>query len=94
VLGGLFASFLVIRRGTNWWARHAATLAVQLLHFAKGSGLVLEAKLDKRKKAAAALAKSLGDKGSLFESASPDALTGRTVRSGESRVPWPAGRFR
>jgi hypothetical protein len=68
--GGLFArtTFLVIRRGANWWARHAATLAAQLPHFAKGSGLVLEAKkLDKRKKAAAALVKGLADKSSLFE---------------------------
>jgi len=68
--GGLFTktAFLVVRRGSNWWARHAATLAAQLAHFAKGSGLVLEAKkLDKRRKAAAALAKGLADKGGLFE---------------------------
>ena len=68
--GGLFAraAFLMIRRGTNWWVRHAATLAAQLPHFAKGSGLVLEAKkLDKRRKAAAGLAKSVADKGGLFE---------------------------
>lgn len=68
--GGLFArtAFLVIRRGANWWVRHAATLAAQLPHFAKGSGLVLEAKkLDKRRKAAATLAKGLADKGGLFE---------------------------
>jgi hypothetical protein len=68
--GGLFArtAFLVIRRGSNWWARHAVTLAAQLPHFAKGSGLVLEAKkLDKRRKAAATLAKGLADKGGLFE---------------------------
>ena len=68
--GGLFVrtAFVAIRRGSNWWARHAATLAAQLPSFAKGSGLLLEAKkLDKRKRAAAALVKSVADNGCLFE---------------------------
>lgn len=68
--GGLFAktAFLVVRRGANWWQKHAATLAAVLPRFGKGCGLVLEAnKLDKRKKAAQALVKTLGDAGQLFE---------------------------
>lgn len=68
--GGLFAktAFLVVRRGAAWWQKHAAALAAVLPKFGKGSGLVLEAnKLDKRKKAAQALLKSLADGGSLFE---------------------------
>src|SRR5436190_13710345 len=68
--GGLFArsAFVVVRRGAGWWQLHAATLAAQLPKFVKGCGLVLEAsKLDKRKKAAQALVKSLADTGALFD---------------------------
>ncbi len=68
--GGLFArvAFVVVRRGAAWWQRHVPTLAEQAPKFAKGCGLVLEAgKLDKRKKAAQGLVKSLADAGALFE---------------------------
>lgn len=68
--GGLFAktAFVVVRRGTNWWKKHAVTLAGAVPRFGKGCGLVLEAaKLDKRKKAAQGLVKQLADSGTLFE---------------------------
>lgn len=68
--GGLFAktSVLVVRRGKNWWKRNAVTLAGQLDRFAKGSSLVIEAdKLDKRKKVAANLVKSVAETGGFFE---------------------------
>lgn len=68
--GGLFArtAFVCVRRGQNWWQKHAAVLAAQMPKFAKGCGLLLDAaKLDKRKKVAAALAKSTAEAGALFE---------------------------
>lgn len=68
--GGLFAqaAFVVIRRGSTWWKKHAGTLAAMMARFCKGCGLVLEAKkLDKRKKAAQALVKALTEAGALFE---------------------------
>ncbi len=68
--GGLFAktAVLVVRRGKNWWKRHAVTLAGQIDRFQKGSSLVIEAdKLDKRKKVAATLVKAVAEAGALFE---------------------------
>ncbi len=68
--GGLFAksAWLIVKRGKNWWKRHAATLAAQVPHFRKGSCCVIEAdKLDKRKKVAAALVKSVAEAGAFFE---------------------------
>ena len=68
--GGLFArsTFVCIRRGKNWWDRYVLTLAAQIPKFGKGCGLLLEAtKLDKRKKVAAQLVKSLTESGALFE---------------------------
>jgi DNA polymerase III delta subunit len=68
--GGLFArtAFVCVRRGANWWQKHAAVLAAQAPKFAKGCGLLLDAvKLDKRKKVAAALVKSVAEAGALFE---------------------------
>ena len=68
--GGLFArrAFVVVRRGTNWWKKHAVTLAGQVARIASGCGFVLEAaKLDKRKKLAAGLVKSLGESGNVFD---------------------------
>ncbi|MEO6596474.1 MAG: hypothetical protein ABIP94_17115 [Planctomycetota bacterium] len=57
-----------MRRGAGWWKRHVASVVSQLPRFRPGSGLVLEAvKLDRRKKVAAALVKSLADGGGLFE---------------------------
>lgn len=68
--GGLFAkaAFVVVRRGSVWWKKHAGKLAATMARFGKGCGLVLEAKkLDKRKKAAQALVKALTEAGALFE---------------------------
>jgi DNA polymerase III delta subunit len=68
--GGLFArsTIVCIRRGKNWWDRYVPTLAAQIPKFGKGCGLLLEAtKLDKRKKVAAQLVKSLSEAGALFE---------------------------
>lgn len=68
--GGLFAksAFVCVRRGSKWWQRCATVLAAQLPHTARGCGLLLEApKLDRRRKAAAALAKELADAGAWFE---------------------------
>lgn len=68
--GGLFAraTVVVVRRGSNWWRRHAPALAAQRERIASGSALVLEAaKLDKRRRAAADLAKALAAAGTLFE---------------------------
>lgn len=68
--GGLFArtAFVCVRRGQHWWQKHAVVLAAQLPKFAKGCGLLLEAvKLDKRKKVAATLVKSLAEAGAVFE---------------------------
>lgn len=68
--GGLFArrSFVVIRRGANWWRRYGAAVAAQAERFAAGCGLVVEAtKLDKRKRAVGAFAKQLASRGGLFE---------------------------
>lgn len=68
--GGLFAkrAFVVVRRGANWWKRHAATVAAQVARFGKGCGLVVEAtKTDKRKKVVAQALKALADQGALFE---------------------------
>jgi DNA polymerase III delta subunit len=68
--GGLFArtAFVVVRRGSGWWQQHVATVAAVLPRLHKGSGLVLEAKkLDKRKKVAQTLVKSLTEAGALFE---------------------------
>jgi DNA polymerase III delta subunit len=68
--GGLFArtAFVVVRRGSGWWKQHAATLAGVAPRLLKGCGLVLEAKkLDKRKKVAQSLVKSLTESGALFE---------------------------
>lgn len=67
---GLFArrSFLVVRRGANWWKNQHAAVALHAPKFANGSGLVLEAtRLDRRKKAAAAFVKSVADAGAFFE---------------------------
>jgi DNA polymerase III delta subunit len=68
--GGLFAkvAFLVVRRGGGWWQRHVAAVAASLPRFGKGCTLIVEApKLDRRKKVAQALVKSLADSGALFE---------------------------
>ena len=68
--GGLFArsAFVCIRRGKNWWLKHAPVLAAQMPKFAKGCGLLLEAsKVDRRKKVAAALVKTLDAAGAVFE---------------------------
>jgi DNA polymerase III delta subunit len=68
--GGLFAkrAVVAVRRGTNWWKLHAATLAGEIERFAAGSSFVLEApKLDRRKKVAAALVKTVEQAGGLFE---------------------------
>jgi DNA polymerase III delta subunit len=68
--GGLFAktAFLVVRRASAWWQRHAVTIAAQVPKFGKGCGLVLESpKLDRRKKVAATLVKQLAEAGALFE---------------------------
>lgn len=68
--GGLFArtAFVCVRRGQHWWAKHAVLLAGQVPKFGKGCGLLLEAaRLDKRKKVAAALVKSIAEAGALFE---------------------------
>jgi DNA polymerase III delta subunit len=68
--GGLFArsATVAVRRGSGWWKKHCATVAGLLPRFGKGCALVLEAsKLDKRKKIAQTLLKSLADGGTLFE---------------------------
>ena len=68
--GGLFArsATVAVRRGSGWWKKHAATVATLLPKFGKGCSLLLEAsKLDKRKKVAQTLVKSLTDGGVLFE---------------------------
>lgn len=68
--GGLFArtATVAVRRGSGWWKKHCATVAALLPKFGKGCALVLEAsKLDKRKKIAQTLLKSLADAGALFE---------------------------
>ncbi len=68
--GGLFArsAYVCIRRGKNWWLKHAPVLAAQMPKFAKGCGLLLEAsKVDRRKKVAAALVKTLAEAGAVFE---------------------------
>ncbi len=68
--GGLFAktAFVIVRRGKNWWQKHVVVLAAQMPRFGKGCGLVLEAtKLDKRKKVAATLVKTLAEGGAVFE---------------------------
>jgi DNA polymerase III delta subunit len=68
--GGLFAraSYLVVRRGSGWWQRHAESAAALLPRFGKGCGLLVEApKLDKRKKAAQQLVKQVADAGGYFE---------------------------
>ena len=69
--GGLFArtSFVAVRRGATWWKLHASAVADLASRIPAGSGLLLEAdKLDKRKKAAAALVKDLTEVGAVFES--------------------------
>jgi DNA polymerase III delta subunit len=68
--GGLFAkvAFLVVRRGGGWWQRHVAAVAASLPRFGKGCTLIVEArKLDRRKKVAQSLLKSLADSGASFE---------------------------
>lgn len=68
--GGLFArtSFVAVRRGATWWKLHASAVADLASRIPAGSGLLLEAdKLDKRKKAAAALVKDLTEVGAVFE---------------------------
>jgi DNA polymerase III delta subunit len=68
--GGLFAktSFVVVRRGANWWKKHSASIAALAEKIPAGSGLLLEsAKVDKRKKVAAALVKQLVASGQVFE---------------------------
>ncbi len=68
--GGLFAksAFLVVRRGAGFWYRHVAAIAALVPKFGKGCGLVLEAvKVDRRKKVAQALVKSLNDSGAAFD---------------------------
>jgi DNA polymerase III delta subunit len=68
--GGLFAkvAFLVVRRGGGWWQRHVAAVAASLPRFGKGCTLIVEArKLDRRKKIAQSLLKSLADSGASFE---------------------------
>ena len=68
--GGLFAktSFVVVRRGANWWKKHSASIAGLFEKISAGSGLLLEsAKVDKRKKVAAALVKQLVALGQVFE---------------------------
>ncbi|MBL8722430.1 MAG: hypothetical protein JNK49_00200 [Planctomycetes bacterium] len=66
--GGLFARATVVcvRRGAKWWQRCAPVLATQLDKIARGSRLLLEAnKLDKRRKVASELLKTLGE--AVFE---------------------------
>ncbi len=68
--GGLFTKVaaLFVRRGAAWWRRHVAALAAVLPRAGIGCTVVLESrKLDKRKKAAQALLKSLAASGALFE---------------------------
>lgn len=68
--GGLFASrnFVAVRRGSVWWQKHSAAIADLAPKIPEGSCLLLEAtKLDKRKKAAAALVKQLTADGAVFE---------------------------
>lgn len=68
--GGLFAtrSFVAVRRGSAWWLKHSASIAELAPKIPQGSGLLLEsAKLDKRKKVAAALVKELIAAGAYFE---------------------------
>jgi len=68
--GGLFATrnFVAVRRGSAWWQKHSASIAELAPKIPDGSCLLLEAtKLDKRKKAAAALVKEVTAGGALFE---------------------------
>jgi DNA polymerase III delta subunit len=64
--GGLFAktAFVCVRRGANWWKRHADVVGALAPKIASGSCLVVETvKFDKRSK----FAKGLVDRGSVFE---------------------------
>jgi len=68
--GGLFASATVVsvRRGANWWKKHCAAVADVAPKIQEGSCLLVEApKLEKRKKAVAALVKQLTADGAVFE---------------------------
>lgn len=68
--GGLFASATVVavRRGGNWWKKHCAAVAEVAPKIQPGSSLIVEApKLEKRKKAVAALFKQLAADGAVFE---------------------------
>ncbi|MCK5944331.1 MAG: hypothetical protein KAI24_20255, partial [Planctomycetes bacterium] len=68
--GGLFASTTVVsvRRGANWWKKHGAAVAEIAPKIQPGSSLLVEApKLEKRKKAVAALFKQLAADGAVFE---------------------------
>jgi|GEM_PF-1899338 len=68
--GGLFAAVTVVavRRAANWWKRHSASVAEVAPNIKAGSCLLVEApKLDKRKKAVAALFKQLAASGAVFE---------------------------
>jgi len=68
--GGLFAtrSFVVVRRGAEWWRQNCVALADLVPKIPQGSSLLLEsAKLDKRKKAAASLVKQLVAAKAFFE---------------------------
>ncbi|MFK7743262.1 MAG: DNA polymerase III subunit delta [Planctomycetota bacterium] len=68
--GGLFArtAFVVVRRGANWWKKHGASVAELAPSIAPGCGLIVESpKLEKRKRAVAALVKQTQQDGSLYE---------------------------
>jgi len=68
--GGLFArrSCLCVRRGANWWKRHASSLVAQAPNIAKGCSFVLEAaKLDRRRRAVAGYVKTLVEQAAVFE---------------------------
>ena len=68
--GGLFAAATVVavRRGANWWKKHSAAVAEVASMIQAGSSLIVEApKLDKRKRAVAALVKQLAAEGCVFE---------------------------
>ena len=68
--GGLFAAATVVavRRGVNWWKKHSAAVAEVAPKIQAGSSLIVEApKLEKRKRAVAALVKQLSADGCVFE---------------------------
>lgn len=68
--GGLFTrrNVVFVRRARHWWTNHAAAIAMAAKNIATGCSLVIEAsKLDRRRRDAAALVKTVGEAGALFE---------------------------